>query len=95
METMNLHVIPVALRAASGVVAGHGAQLALPPGTAGTSAENAGAAGAAFGGALGGYCGAFWQRLSVASAALTAAAGAFSAMEDANSAALASIAPQV
>jgi hypothetical protein len=30
MESMNLHVVPVALRAASGVVAGHGVQLALP-----------------------------------------------------------------
>lgn len=95
MKSMNLHLVPVALRAASGVVARHGVQLALPAGTAGTSAENAGAAAAAFGGALGGYCGAFSQRLSVASAALMAAADAFSVMEGANSATLASVAPQV
>lgn len=94
MESMNMHVVPVALRAASGVVAGHSVQLAWPAGTA-TSAENAGVAAASFGGALGGYCGAFSQRLSVASAALMAAASAFSAMEDANSAALASIASRV
>lgn len=93
MESMNLRVVPVALRTASGVVAGHGVQFALPAGTAGTPAENAGVAAAAFGGALGGHCGAFSQRLSVAPAALMAAAGALSAMEDANSEALASIAP--
>jgi hypothetical protein len=95
MESMNLNVVAVALRGASDVVAEHGAQLASPTGAAGTSAENAGAAAAAFGGALGGYRGAFSQRLSVASAALMAAADAFDAMEDANSAALAAVAPQV
>jgi hypothetical protein len=93
MESKNLQVVPAALRAASGVVAGH-AQRALPAGTAGTSAQMAGVAAAAFSGAFGGYCGMFSQRLSVASAALTGAADAFSATEDANRAALASIDPQ-
>lgn len=91
MESQNLHVIPAALRAASTVVAGH-AELALPPGTNTTSAETSGVAAAAFGGAFGGYCGAFSQRLSVASAALLGAAGAFTTTEDANRVALASIA---
>lgn len=92
MESQNLDVIPAALRAASAVVAGH-AELALPAGSDGvTSAEMAGAAAAAFDGALGGYCGAFSQRLSVASAALLGAAGAFTATEDVNRVALASIA---
>jgi hypothetical protein len=55
----------------------------------------AGVAAAAFGGAFGGYCGEFSQRLSVASAALVGAASAFTAMEDANRAALVAVAPQV
>lgn len=92
MKNQNLDVVPAALRAASAIVAGH-AQLALPTGTLGTSAEMAGAAAAAFGDAFGGYCGDFSHRLSVASAALVGAAGAFTATEDANRAALASIAP--
>ena len=91
MESQNLHVIPAALRAASAVVAGH-AELALPPGTGTTSAEISNVAAAAFGGVFDGYCGDFSHRLSVASAALLGAAGAFTATEYANRAALASIA---
>ena len=87
MKSENLNVVPAALWVASGIVAGH-AQLALPAGTAGASAEMAGAAAAAFGG----YCGDFSHCLSEASAALLGAAGAFTATEDANRAALASIA---
>ncbi|MCV7124678.1 hypothetical protein [Mycobacterium lacus] len=57
------------------------------------SAELSGVAAAAMHAALGEYCGAFSQRLSSASAALTVASGAFVAMDDANSAALALVAP--
>jgi hypothetical protein len=95
LESNNLHVVPAALRAASGIVAEHGGQLAFPAGSEGTSAEISGVAAAAFGGALGGYCDEFSQRLSVASAALMGAAGSFTAMEDINRTALASIAPPV
>jgi hypothetical protein len=95
LESNNLHVVPLALRAASGIVAEHGGQLALSMGSGATSAEISGVAAAGFGGALGGYCGEFSQRLSVASAALMGAAGSFTAMEDTNGAALASIAPPV
>jgi hypothetical protein len=94
MENKNLHVVQSALRAASEVVAGH-ADLALPTGTPGTSAELAGMAAATFGGAWGGYRRQFSHRLSVASAALMEAVGAFTAMEDANQAALESVAPHV
>ncbi|SON59257.1 hypothetical protein MSIMFI_00739 [Mycobacterium simulans] len=91
MNSKNLDVVPAALRAASGVVAGH-AQLASSAGSGETSTETAGVAAAGFGSAFGGYCDQFSYRLSVASAALVGAAGAFTAMEDANRAALASIA---
>ncbi|EUA42302.1 hypothetical protein I553_6162 [Mycobacterium xenopi 4042] len=43
--------------------------------------------------AFSGFCGEFSQRLWAASAALVSVAGSFTAMEDTNSQALASIAP--
>ncbi|MDT5051178.1 MAG: hypothetical protein QOJ56_510 [Mycobacterium sp.] len=92
MESQNLHVIPAALRAASGIVARR-AQLALRTEPGRTSAETAGAAAAVFDGAFSGYCGDFSHRLSVVSAALAGAADAFTATEDANRSAMKSISP--
>jgi hypothetical protein len=88
-----LKVLPPALQAASGVIAGYAAEVALQPGPRAESAEICGAGAAALDGAFEGYCAAFSQRLSSASAALMAAAHSFTAMDDTNSAALASIAP--
>jgi hypothetical protein len=88
-----LRVLPPALRAASGVIAGHAAQVILPRGPRAESAEICGVGAAAVDSAFEGYCAAFSQRLSSASAALVAAACSFTGMEDGNSAALASIAP--
>jgi hypothetical protein len=87
-----LKVLPSALRAASGVIAGYVAQVTSPPGPGTGSAELCGAGAAAVNSAFDAYCAAFSQRLSSASAALEAAAHSFTAMEDANSAALASVA---
>jgi hypothetical protein len=86
----DLHVVPAALRAASAVVAGH-AQLASPARTDGTSTEASAVAADAYADAFGEFCGAFSHRLSVASAALVNAAGAFTVTEDTNSAALRSV----
>ena len=87
-----LDVVAVALLAASGIISGHAAQVVSSVGSLSGSAELSGVAAAAMHAALGEYCGAFGQRLSSASAALTVASGAFVAMDDDNSAALASVA---
>jgi hypothetical protein len=95
MASEMLDVVPAALRAASEAVAGHAARIGSP--TTGRSnglAEMSGAAAAALQNALDGYRGAFSQRLTTASAALAYAADSFTAMEDANSAVLASVAPE-
>ncbi|HYB35616.1 MAG TPA: hypothetical protein VEF72_07455 [Mycobacterium sp.] len=92
MATGTLDVPPSALRAASLVIAGHAARVAAPSAPATESAEMSGVVAAAFGSALDGYCAAFGRRLSSVSAALVGAAGSFTAMEDVNSQALASIA---
>jgi hypothetical protein len=88
-----LRVLPSALQAASGVIAGYAAQVALPPGPRAESAEICGVGVAAVDSAFEGYRAAFSQRLSSASAALVAAACSFTGMEDGNSVALASVAP--
>lgn len=89
-----LRVLPTALRSASATIAGHAARVAAPAGSLASSAELSGraavtaqAAFAEFGAALSG-------RLSAVSAGLVEMAGAFTATEGANSAALASIEPQ-
>jgi hypothetical protein len=88
-----LEVLPAALRAASEAIAGHAAEVAAPYAQPAASVEMSGVAAVAMHGAFSGFCGAFSQRLSAASAALAGDAGTFTAMEDANRAALASIAP--
>lgn len=93
MASETLDVVPVALRAASGAIARHAAQVASSSGSLTGSAEMSGVAAATVHSAFNGYCVAFSQRLSSASAALVDAAGSFTAMEDTNRAALASIAP--
>lgn len=91
MASDMLEVLPAALQAASGTLAGHAAEV-VPPGAPPTgSAEASGMAAAAVHTAFTGYCGAFSQRLSSASAALVRDAGAFTATEGANRTALASV----
>ncbi|WP_204802346.1 hypothetical protein [Mycobacterium riyadhense] len=86
-----LDVVGGALRAASGIVGGHAAQVASSVGSLSGSVELSGVAAAAVHAALGGYCGPFGQRLWSVSAALVVASGGFAAMEEANSAALAPV----
>ena len=93
MACDTLKVLPLALQAASGIIAGHAAQVAPTSGSLGGTAESSGVAAAAMHGAFNGYRAAFAQRLESASAALVAAAGSFTATEDTNSRLLASIAP--
>jgi hypothetical protein len=81
MNSKDLEVVPGALRAAADVIAGYAARLEActatgPYGPAEIAAEGA----EALHNALGGYCGAFTRRLTAASAALTDAVGAFTAM---------------
>ena len=85
-------VVAPALRAGSEIVAGHAAQVGSSVGHLSGSSEMSGVAAAAMHAALDEYCAAFGQRLSSASAALTVASGAFAATDQANSAALASVA---
>lgn len=93
MASGMLDVALPALRAASAIIAGHGARVTLPSGPAAASAETSGVAAAAFDGAFEGFSAALSQRLALMSAALAGAADSFTAMEDANSRALASVAP--
>lgn len=93
MAADTLKVLPAALRAASGTIAGQAAEVASSSETSSGSAELSGVAAASVHAAFTGFCGAFSQRLSSASAALVGDAGAFTAMEGANRAALGSIAP--
>ncbi|SON63147.1 hypothetical protein MSIMFI_04677 [Mycobacterium simulans] len=86
-----LDVVAGALRAASGIVGGHAEQVASSVGSLSGSLELSGVAAAAMHAGLGEYCGAFGQRLWSVSAALVVASGGFAAMEEANSAALASV----
>jgi hypothetical protein len=90
MGSQNLHVVPTALRAASAIVAGH-AQLPSPAYTDGTSTEAVAVAADSFARAFGDFSAAFSHRLSLASAALVGAAGAFKMNEDNSSAALKSV----
>ncbi len=87
-----LEVTPAGLRGASGIVAGHGAQVLSAPGFLSGSAELSGVAAGAMHGAFDGYCQAFSQRLSTVSAALVEKASAFAAGDDANRQMLACIA---
>lgn len=80
-----LKLVPVALRAASGVIAGHAAQVATAAGSVNGTAELSGVAAAALHGAFDGYCGEFSQRLSSVSAALVGATDSYTAMEETNS----------
>ncbi|BBU22608.1 hypothetical protein [Mycobacterium xenopi] len=84
---------PAALRAASGTIARHAGQVASAAGRVTGSTEMAGVAATGVHSAFSGFCGEFSQRLWAASAALVSVAGSFTAMEDTNSQALASIAP--
>jgi hypothetical protein len=94
MASKNLDVLPAALRAASEVVAGHAVQVeSSAAGSSNGPAEMSSVAAVALQSALDGYRGAFSQRLSTTSAALVSAADSFAAMEDTNSAMLASVAP--
>lgn len=92
MADDSLKVLPVALHAASGIIAGHAARVASSPGGSVRSAEESGVAAGAINAAFHGFCAAFSQRLSSTSTALVDVAGSFSATEDTNRQALASIA---
>jgi hypothetical protein len=100
VENRVLAVVPAALQAAAGIITAQAGHLMSPAGTPGTPgdmvpSESAEAAAAAFGDAFGGFCDGFSQRLSTASAALTDAADAFTAMEDTHRAALTAVATWV
>ncbi|WP_428342997.1 hypothetical protein [Mycobacterium sp.] len=89
-----LHVLPAALRSASGVIASHAAKVALPPSALTSSTEASGMAAAAVQAAFAGFGNALSNRLSSVATDLTAATGAFTDIDAAGSAELASIAPQ-
>jgi hypothetical protein len=93
MASDELEVTPTGLRGGSGIIAGHAGQVLSAAGSLTGSAELSGVAAGAVHGAFDDYCAAFSQRLSSASAALMATASLFTAMENTNSQALASIAP--
>lgn len=93
MASGEIEVTPAGLRGASGIVAGHAAQIISAPGSLSGSAELSGVAAGAMHGAFDGYCQAFSQRLSAMSASLVETASSFSAREDANRQMLAGIEP--
>lgn len=92
-EAAPLSVVPGALQSASGVISGHAASLTTAPGSAPTSMESAGQAGAAVNQALQAYRAAFSQRLYSVASGLDAKAGAYTGQEGANSQAVASLVP--
>jgi hypothetical protein len=93
VATEKLDVIPMALRAASGAIAGHSARVASGAGSLSESAEMSGVAAAALHSAFDEYCAEFSNRLSSVSAALVRAAGSFTEMEGINSQSFLSIVP--
>lgn len=93
MASDELEVTPAGLWGASGIIAAHGGQVASAAGSLRESAELSGAAAGAVHGAFDGYCLAFSQRLTSASAALAETASVFTAMDKTNSQMLAFGAP--
>jgi hypothetical protein len=88
-----LRVLPAALRAASGTIAGHAAQVASPPAALTASTESSGMAAVAVQAAVGEFGTALSGRLSSVADALATASGAFTTTEDTNRAQLSAIAP--
>src|SRR5437764_15493014 len=88
-----LHVLPAALRSASGTIAGHAVKLASPPPSLPHSTEASGIAAAGVQAAFAGFGTALSSRLFTVRTDLMAATGAFTDMDTAGSAELASVAP--
>lgn len=89
-----LHVLPAALRSASQTISGHAAKVASPPAALAQSTEASGIAAVGVQAAFAGFGTALSNRLSSVATDLMAATGAFTDMDGAGGAELASITPK-